>query len=168
MVFVVSLWTATPPDNLDWLDGGCDAAHPMCDLASARFEISKMHITDVPSPPAPPPQLPPPRPPPPPELPPPATPPFVLTQMVFDVEEGPHSQAVIALWSTLLIIGVVGSGLFLRHVAMQHRYGAVRRAPVKVRRRRRPELALADESDDEDVERERSITARKYQFEDDL
>ena len=44
MVLVISLWTS---DDLAWLDGGCDAAHPKCDITTARFEVSNLRTSDV-------------------------------------------------------------------------------------------------------------------------
>ena len=132
MVLVLSLWTA---DDLSWLDGGCDAAHPKCDIEAARFEVSNFRTSDVPSPPSPPP------------FPPPALPPSLPPALITETMQ-------LALWAAMLVASIFGGFFVLRRMGMgQQRANGSRTRPRRGRSSaQRMKAVHEEEEDDEDDE----------------
>ena len=138
MVLVVSLWSA---DDLSWLDGGCDAAHPKCVIENARFEISNLRTSTVPSPPSPPPM-------PPPYMPP-ATPPTLLSENV-----------QMMLWALMLVASLLVAFYVMRQRGQSDAKHGRRSSGGRRKASQRRIDASRDYDDDEEEDAIRMSTSR--------
>ena len=148
MVLVVSLWTA---DDLSWLDGGCDATHPKCSIETARFEVSNLRVSSVPSPPSPPP------------IPPPLTPPNAPPAIYTDLP-----KLLLLVSALLLVLCAVVAGRWYvsqheREVESAEDYGKKDRRGRRTARRqgnRQMIEPVVEEDDDDDDEMEDAPVGR--------
>ena len=122
--------------DLSWLDGGCNAAFPKCDLASARLVVSNVRTSAIPPPPHPPPS---PLPPSPPLSPPPSAPPELFDSTT--VANG------------LFVLCVLGAIVYV----YQQRRPKIPTHPVKPVDARDDD----DEDDDDDDAREKQAVPRR-------